>query len=168
MTEPPKILDFETFDRSLGWMIREAAGLEMYLETIVKELCESPYGALLISGEPSSRVLNVCKVLIDAHSEIPEDHRAGFKKMLVEARAAFERRHGYVHGAIAWVGDGIPGNMRSRRLKAGTDFRPIELNDLNQLAGEFNRLAIQAHTFLCLANAGFTGSSAHSSAAATS
>ncbi|MFJ1788375.1 hypothetical protein ACIOML_29225 [Streptomyces anulatus] len=150
------MFDFDAFDRSLGWMIREAASLELLLETIVKELCESPYGALLISGEPSSRVLNVCKVLIDAHTEIPEDHRAEFKKMLVEAKAAFERRHGYVHGAVGWVGDGIPGNMRSRRLKAGQDFRPIELDDLNQLAREFNRLIIKAHTFLCLANTGFT------------
>lgn len=161
------MFDFEAFDRSLGWMIREAASLEMYLETIVKELCQSPYGALLISGEPSSRVLNVCKVLIDAHPEIPQEHRAEFKKMLIEAKAAFERRHGYVHGAIAWVGDGIPGNMRSRRLKAGQDFRPIELDDLNQLAGEFNRLVIKAHTFLCLANAGFPVSDSYGSPATT-
>ncbi|MDW4913734.1 MULTISPECIES: hypothetical protein [Streptomyces] len=155
MTEPPKMFDFDAFDRSLGWMIREAASLEMYLETIVKELCESPYGALLISGEPSSRVLNVCKVLIDAHPEVPEEHRTEFKKMLTDAKAAFERRHVYVHGAIAWEGQGIPGNVRSRRLRARQDFQPLDTSDLNQLAAEFNRLIFRAGYFLRLTAAGF-------------
>lgn len=149
------MLDFDALDRSLGWMIRDAASLEMYLETIVKVLCESPYGALLISGEPSSRVLNVCKVLIDARPEVPDRHRAEFKKMLVEAKAAFERRHSYVHGAIGWQGEGIPGNLRSRRLKAKQDFQPLDLQDLHQLAREFNRLVGRGNYFLGLALAGF-------------
>ncbi|MEV7163121.1 hypothetical protein AB0N60_13590 [Streptomyces microflavus] len=152
---PPHMLDFDALDRALGWMIRDAATLEMYMETIVKVLCESPYGALLISGESSSRVLNVCKVLIDAHPEVPDAHRTEFKKTLVEAKAAFERRHSYVHGAIGWAGAGIPGNVRSRRLRAGQDFQPLDLEDLQQLAGEFNRLIGRANSFLGLALAGF-------------
>ncbi|MER6601832.1 hypothetical protein [Streptomyces parvus] len=155
MADTPHMLDFDALDRTLGWMIRDAATLEMYLETIAKVLCQSPYAALLINGETSSRVMNVCKVLIEAHTEIPETHRAESKKMLTEAKAAFERRHSYVHGAIAWEGAGIPGNMRSRRLKAGQDFQPLDLQDLEQLAGEFNRLIGRANAFLGLALAGF-------------
>ncbi|MGC4927244.1 hypothetical protein [Streptomyces sp. DT117] len=155
MADTPHRLDFDALDRSLGWMIRDAATLEMYLENIVKVLCESPYGALLISGETSSRVLNVCKVLIDAHPEVPDAHRTEFKEMLVEAKAAFERRHSYVHGAIAWEGAGIPGNLRSRRLKADQDFQPLDLQDLHQLAREFNRLVGRANYFMRLALAGF-------------
>ncbi|MYT39012.1 hypothetical protein GTY66_23665 [Streptomyces sp. SID8356] len=145
------MFDFDTFDRSLGRMIREAAMLEFWLEQTVKVLCESPYGALLISGESSTRVLQVCKVLIDAHKEVPEEHRAEFKTMLTDTKAALDRRHWYVHGAIGWEGDGIPGNARSRRLKASQDFQPINMDDLNQLCGELNRLCGQAAYFLRLA-----------------
>ncbi|MFD5787082.1 hypothetical protein ACFWH1_10760 [Streptomyces sp. NPDC127037] len=155
MTGPPKMLDFPTFDRALGAMVREAAMLEHYLETIVKVLCGSPHGALLISGESTSRVLTVCKALIDAHTEIPEEHRTDFKKMLTDAKTAFEQRHTYVHGAIAWQDEGIPGNARSRRLKHEPDFHPIESDDLHNLAQEFNRLIFRAGYFLRLAIEGF-------------
>ncbi|MGW6584441.1 hypothetical protein [Streptomyces globisporus] len=155
MTELPHMFDFDAFDRSLGRMIREAAMLEFWLEQTVKLLCESPYGALLISGESSSRVLRVCKVLIDAHTEVPEEHRAEFKTMLKEAEAAFDRRHWYVHGAIGWEGEGIPGNARSRRLKASQDFQPINMDDLNQLGGELNRLTGRAAYFLRLTSERF-------------
>lgn len=144
------MFDFDTFDRSLGRMIREAAMLEFWLEQTVKLLCESPYGALLISGESSGRVLQVCKVLIDAHPEVPEEHRAEFKTMLTEAKAAFDRRHWYVHGAIGWEGEGIPGNARSRRLKASQDFQPISMDDLDELCGELGRLAGRASHFYLL------------------
>ncbi|NUV89982.1 hypothetical protein G6W61_27870 [Streptomyces sp. KAI-26] len=145
-----KFFDFDTFDRSLGRMIREAAMLEFWLEQTVKVLCESPYGALLISGETSSRVLKVCKVLIDAHVEVAEEHRAEFKTMLKEAEAAFDRRHWYVHGAIGWEGEGIPGNARSRRLKSSQDWQPISIDDLNQLGEELARLAGRASHFCLL------------------
>ncbi|MEU0786987.1 hypothetical protein ABZ341_36175 [Streptomyces sp. NPDC006173] len=134
----------QRFDSLLGRMIREAAMLETYLETIVKELCGSPYGALLISGESSSRVITACRALVDARDDITEPGKQDLKKLLTESKAAFERRHRYVHGAIAWEGEGIPGTMRSRRLKNGHQFERIDIDDLEALANEFNRLIFAA------------------------
>jgi hypothetical protein len=131
----------DRYDGLLGRMIREAATLELYLENIVKQLCGSPYGALLISGESSSRVIIACRALANARDDIPEASKQEFKVLLTEAKAAFERRHQYVHGAIGWEGeDGIPGTLRSRRLKSEGQFERLDIDDLAKLANEFNRL----------------------------
>lgn len=155
MTEPPDFIDFNTFDRSLGWMIREAATLELYLETAVKVLCGSPYGALLISGAQTTRLLDACKALVDARPEVPEEDRLALKQVLTEAKVAFNKRNTYVHGPIGWQGEGIPGNMRSRHLKASRDFQPFEMGELQELAAEFNRLLFRCGDFLQRAQDGF-------------
>lgn len=134
----------DRFDSLLGRMIREAAMLERYLETIVKQLCGSPYGALLISGESSSRVITACRALADARDDLPEASKQGLKTLLTQSKGAFERRHRYVHGSIAWAGEGTPGTMRSRRLKSEHQFEPVNLDDLADLANEFNRLIFAA------------------------
>ncbi|MGQ4355268.1 hypothetical protein [Streptomyces drozdowiczii] len=157
MTEPPKMLDVQAHDRSLGWMIREAATVELYLETIVKILCGSQYGALLISGAPTTRLIDACRALVDARPEVPEEDRKALKQVLVEAKAAFELRNNYVHGPIAWEANGIPGNTRSRHLKASRDFHPFDVNDLQELAAQFNRLTFRCTDFLMRAQTGFPG-----------
>ncbi|QUC56035.1 MULTISPECIES: hypothetical protein [unclassified Streptomyces] len=141
----------QRFDNLLGRMIREAATLEMYLELTVKQLCGSPYGALLISGESSSRVITACRALVDARNDIPEEGKEEFRALLAQAKQAFERRHRYVHGAIGWEGDGIAGTMRNRRLKAEGQFERIDIDDLEALGNEFNRLTFVAGSCLRLA-----------------
>lgn len=145
----------EALNVNLGRMIREAATLETHLETIVKVLCGSPYGALLISGESSSRVIDACRALIKVHQGVTEEWRAEFNTVLSAAKQAFERRHKYVHGAIAWQGEGIPGTARSRRLKLETEFVPLDLKDLLSLTAEFNRLIGAAAACLAAAVNGF-------------
>ncbi|MDX3069606.1 hypothetical protein AB0G86_34850 [Streptomyces scabiei] len=134
----------QLLDSLLGRMIREAATLEMYLERLVKQLCDSPYGALLISGESSSRVLAACRALVDARDDICATEKDEFRTLIVQAKQAFERRHRYVHGAIAW-GAESKGIMRSRRLKAEHQFELADLEDLSALCVEFNRPVIVAH-----------------------
>ncbi|ARI54579.1 hypothetical protein A6E92_22210 [Streptomyces sp. S8] len=149
------MLDLQDHDRSLGWMIREAATLELYLETTVKILCGSPYGALLISGAATTRLMDACKALVDARPEVPKEDRAALKQVLTEAKVAFGKRNTYVHGPIGWEGEGIPGNMRSRHLQASRDFHPFEMSELQELAAEFNRLVFRCGDFLQRAQDGF-------------
>ncbi|WP_371581073.1 hypothetical protein [Streptomyces sp. NBC_01314] len=134
----------QLLDSLLGHMIRDAATLEMYLETLVKLLCNSPSGALLISGESSSRVITACRALVDALDDIPQNEKTEFRTLLSQSKQAFERRHPYVHGAIAWNADG-KGAVRSRHLKTEAQFELVDLEDLSALGAEFNRLTSTAH-----------------------
>lgn len=133
--------DADRYDSLLGRMIREAATLEHFLEAIVKELCGSPYGALLVSGEPTSRILTVWRTLGDARDDIPAASKQEVKDLVPQIKEAFDRRNQYVHGAIAWEGEGVPGTMRGRRLKSAGQFEKLDIDDLADLANEFNRLS---------------------------
>ncbi|MEV7427010.1 hypothetical protein [Streptomyces sp. NPDC091212] len=146
----------EALNAHLGRMIRQAATLELYLEQTVKVLCGGPYGALLISGESTSRVIDACRALVKVHHALTDEWREEFNTVLSDAKQAFERRNRYVHGAISWQGEvAVPGNSRSRRLKLEAEFVPLDLDDLVDLTSELNRLTLATGSCLRAALDGF-------------
>ncbi|MFI6123251.1 hypothetical protein ACIBCU_26320 [Streptomyces sp. NPDC051064] len=142
----------KSLDAHLGKMVRQASTLEYFLEQTAKALSGSPYGALLISGESISRVIEACKALVLAREDASAEWQARFKDTLIASKNAFERRNQYVHGSVSWRGpDGIPGTSRSRRLKPEATFIPLDLDDLASLTREFERLTFQAAACLSAA-----------------
>lgn len=147
----------EALDLHLGQMVRLASNLEYFLEQVAKELCDSPYSALLVSGENATRVLDIVRVLITAREDATDEWRKKVQAVLADAKTAFERRNQYVHGSISWRGEGAatPGTSRSRRLKPEPDFVPLELAELASLSKEFRRLCFATGACLAAVQQGF-------------
>ncbi|WP_406266265.1 hypothetical protein OHT93_09245 [Streptomyces sp. NBC_00191] len=130
------------FDLALGTMVREAALVDLVLVMVAKELCGRPYGARLISGESTSRVLTVCRSLADVHHSIDEQMRVEFKALLTEAKRAFEARHRYVHGTALPNGAGKIYAYRTRRLTIAVECTQVDVDELSKLTEEFRALGL--------------------------
>ncbi|WP_328769850.1 hypothetical protein [Streptomyces sp. NBC_00286] len=151
--------EHDELDLPLGRMVRTAAQFELRLELVVKQLCESPFGALLLSGESSSRLLNACRTLLEAHDEIPPTPREELQSILREGKALLDRRHRYVHGAAGIVGEtGELLSMRFRRMKAEPEFSKRSSDDLTELADAFDELTDRATKWMLACVAGFVSS----------
>ncbi|MGW7272295.1 hypothetical protein ACWGH5_17410 [Streptomyces sp. NPDC054864] len=136
----PTPYSWDDFDRLLGAAVREAAMLELFLGGVAQTLSGSRYGAVLITGESSERIIRACKVLIDMHTDIPVEKRTAFKDLLAQSGELFQARHRYVHGtALPGVGGGVT-SIRPRRLKL-TESGPIDLAALAELSDDLKRLS---------------------------
>lgn len=142
MTEtPPKEPRWVEFDRLLGSMVREAAMLEIFLGVAAQHLCESRYGAVLVTGESSSRILRVCTTLIDIHTDIAEQKRTELKELLTQSRDLFEKRNEYVHGlALPGTHGGVV-SIRTSRLKTEPKIGPVDIAALEKLSTDMRRLS---------------------------
>lgn len=146
----------QALDVHLGRMVRRASTLEYILEQVGKALSGSPYGALLISGQSVTTVIESCKALILAREDATEEWRDRFAGALVASKDAFNRRNQYVHGTVTWrAADGVPGTLRSRKLKPEATFVPLDLKDLSNLTDEFRRLTFEAGACLSAVLQGF-------------
>jgi hypothetical protein len=132
----------DDFDRRLGAMVREAAMTDIYLVIVAQQLCDSPYGALLVAGESSSRAIEVCKTLIDAHTDIAEAKRVELRELLRRAAELVKRRNRYVHGTAIYDAAGIAHTFRMRHHKVGLERAPVDLEDLSDIAHGFVTLSI--------------------------
>lgn len=116
--------------------------LELLLGLVAQMLCNSAYGALLISGESSERLIRACKTLIDVHTDIPEPQRLELRDLLKRSSEAFQERHRYVHGSAIPNSEGGISNFRARRLKPGPEITPVDLEALEQLAETLKTLTL--------------------------
>jgi hypothetical protein len=136
------------FDQQLGAAVREAALTDLILVMIAQHLCGSVYGGLLVAGESTTRVLNVCKTLVEARKDVPEPFRAEFLALLARCTPLFEERHRYVHGTAIPDSFGGLTTVRTRRLKAGVDTRPVDHDRLAALSADFHKLGLDLSDWL--------------------
>jgi hypothetical protein len=133
----------------LGLMVQAAAFVELWLRMIAELLAESPHGSLLVSGEPVSRLTELCKVLVEVSSRPNEQQRDDLKALIGRTKQAFARRDQYVHGA--WGTDVTTSErvtMRSRRLKPGLQDGPFNSADLDSLHAELKALNVELMDWL--------------------
>jgi hypothetical protein len=139
VTEPASTaINTDDLDLRLGSMVRAAASTDFLLVIIAQQLCGGSYGALLVAGESTERVINVCKTLIDAHDDISEPRRTELRELLRQCRDLFQKRHRYVHGTAITGMDGGMVSIRTRRLAAKMETTPIKLEELQKLRQDFD------------------------------
>ncbi|MFJ3024098.1 hypothetical protein ACIPH4_24600 [Streptomyces tendae] len=125
----------------LGVMVRTAAELELRLQLIASNLSESPYAHLWIHGASGGQATKLIRELAKANPNVSEASQTEIIDLMVETDAAFNRRHGYVHGA--WIADPLEETYQAMRFTKGkTDprFDPMSKEDLSDLTHTLARL----------------------------
>lgn len=138
-------------------MVRAAAGADFALLSIAQELCDSRYGALLMAGQATGRVLEACKVLVNAHDEISQTQRDELLELLGRARTTFQKRHQYVHGVAVVDAEGTLRSVRTRHLKAGVEGPPVSIDELHSLRVDFDALTLALVEWLATLVTGVPG-----------
>ncbi len=90
---------------SVGMIVNQAAMLDRVLEQAFCALVGSKYAALVASGQNTSWLTEHCKVLADAHAELPESARQAIAEALKACSAAAGQRNSLVHSIV--MGGGL-------------------------------------------------------------
>ncbi|MEU6340256.1 hypothetical protein ABZ883_04805 [Streptomyces sp. NPDC046977] len=126
----------------LGLMVRTAAELELRLQIVARDLCESPYTAFWINGENTSKVRNLIEGVARVRADVTPQELDVLKDLMKRCSAAFDRRNAYVHGA--WLMDASDPDASAKqtlRFTRGNEaprFAPLSISDLNDLVQDLS------------------------------
>ena len=121
----------------LGLMIREAARLEVVVESTSRHLeAELKPGSTGLAGAPLSRLLREARKIADKHSRIDDRQKSALLDLLDRVAKVAEARNAYVHGAWAADDDGTFLAVRGQRGQSEFAAHPVSLDQLKFMVVE--------------------------------
>ncbi|MCM3886151.1 hypothetical protein [Frankia sp. R82] len=134
---------------ALGAVVRAASMWEFSLRMLFCALEESKFAAVTAAGQEAGWLAEMCRALLDRHTEINEQHRAALTKLLSDAGQAMRDRNRFIHDAWVTGQDGVPNLMRSWRRKHELTFTPKTTNDLVGTARTLNSSSGALINWIC-------------------
>ncbi|WP_162641519.1 hypothetical protein [Streptosporangium sp. 'caverna'] len=129
----------EETDAALGYMVRNAAMVEFFLDQAIRRLIKNPYTPLVTASLSASGSLDVIKRIVEA-GPFSDEAAQEMTVIISQCRTAFPQRNRHVHG-LRVIGDERDVTWTKNRKTGSLNQASFEVDELRNLGREFSRIA---------------------------
>ncbi|MBB5626829.1 hypothetical protein [Sphaerisporangium krabiense] len=129
----------EETDAALGYMVRNAAMVEFFLDQTIRRLIQNPYTPLVTASLSASGSLDVIKRIVEA-GPFSDEAAQEMAAIIGRCRAAFPQRNQHVHG-LRVIGDERDATWTKNRRTGSLNQTFFEVDELRDLGREFSQIA---------------------------